>query len=108
MLIGCIQVILGLALWGFAISVGITWIGFCFGTVIIGILLLIFAPHILLLPPALIATPANGLLFLGWNNLSKKSEPVDVIDSDAIWEKSSKNLDSIKELIESKQSKNKE
>jgi len=67
--IGCIQIVFGLILWGVAISVGISWIAFCFGTVVIGILLLIFAPYVLLAPPAFIATPANAMLITGWLNI---------------------------------------
>ena len=69
-IVGFVQVLIGLFLWGCAISVGIAWIGFCFGTVVIGVLLLIFMPHVLLLPPSIIAVPANGFLFLGIANMS--------------------------------------
>jgi len=39
--------ILGFALIAFGIFLEIMWLGVCFGSVIIGILLLIFAPKIL-------------------------------------------------------------
>lgn len=42
--------ILGFALIGLGIFLEITWLGICFGSVIIGILLLIFAPRILFFP----------------------------------------------------------
>ncbi len=32
------------------ILLGITWLGICFGSVVLGLILLIFAPHILLIP----------------------------------------------------------
>lgn len=63
-LVGAFQISAGLALWALTISLEISWLAFCFGTVIVGVLLLFFAPHLLLLPLA-IAVPANGLLFSG-------------------------------------------
>ena len=42
--------IFGLAFIALGIFLEITWLGFCFGSVIIGILLLIFAPRILFFP----------------------------------------------------------
>ena len=42
--------IVGFAFIALGIFVEITWLGFCFGSVIIGILLLIFAPRILFFP----------------------------------------------------------
>jgi hypothetical protein len=42
--------IVGLALIALGIFLEITWLGICFGSVIIGILLLIFAPRILFFP----------------------------------------------------------
>ena len=38
----------------------IAWLGVCFGTVIIGIILLIFAPHILLAPFSIGLAMAEG------------------------------------------------
>lgn len=47
---GLFQVCLGVAMIiGFG-AAGIAWVSACFATVIVGILLLIFAPHILLFP----------------------------------------------------------
>jgi len=63
-LAGVFQILAGLALWALTISLEISWLAFCFGTVIIGVLLLFFAPYVLLFPLA-IAVPANGLLFCG-------------------------------------------
>lgn len=44
------KTILGLAIIAFGIFLEVMWLGVCFGTIIIGILLLIFAPAILFLP----------------------------------------------------------
>lgn len=68
---GLTFMIVGLILWGTAISVGISWLALCFGSVILGLLLLFFAPHILLLPPSLILVPANGCLFLGYSYIKE-------------------------------------
>jgi len=101
MLTGFIQIIVGLFLWGVAITVGISWLAFCFGSVIIGILLLIFAPHMLLLPFLLVSNYATRLLFVGWDNINSNSfeESNSSIDSDAVWNKSTKNLESITDII---------
>lgn len=47
---GIFQIFLGVIIAIAGVSLGISWLGICFGTVIIGIALLIFAPHILFLP----------------------------------------------------------
>jgi len=44
------QKILGLAIIAFGIFLEVLWLGFCFGSIIIGILLLIFAPGVLFFP----------------------------------------------------------
>ncbi len=44
------KTILGLVIIAFGIFLEVIWLGVCFGTVIIGILLLIFAPSILFFP----------------------------------------------------------
>ena len=41
---------IGLLIIAFGIFVEVTWLGFCFGSIIIGILLLIFVPSILFFP----------------------------------------------------------
>ena len=66
---GIFSLIAGFALWIVAITALISWLAFCFGSVIIGILLLIFAPYILLAPLA-IATPGTALLFQGIDKIS--------------------------------------
>ncbi|WP_458730051.1 hypothetical protein [Pseudomonas brenneri] len=49
-IIGLFFLLAGLAVFAGAIAVEIAWLGICFGTVIIGLLLLFMAPTILLLP----------------------------------------------------------
>ena len=87
MILGWIQLIVGVMLWVLAIAAGIAWIGFCFGTIIIGILLLFFAPRILIFPTAFISVFANGFLLVGLVNIKKGVRDKDIIDSEAEWVK---------------------
>lgn len=59
------NIVLGLVIWVVAIFIELSWLTICFGTVVIGILLLIFAPIILITPIAFIGTFANAFLFRG-------------------------------------------
>ena len=87
MILGWIQLFVGIMLWVLAIAAGIAWIGFCFGTIIIGILLLFFAPSILIFPTAFISVFANGFLLVGLVNIKKGARDKDIIDSEAEWVK---------------------
>ncbi|EKA3900160.1 hypothetical protein EFU53_000983 [Vibrio cholerae] len=110
-LIGLLSFILGFIIWGAAITALVSWLAFCFGSVIIGILLLIFAPYVLLAPLA-IGTPGTALFVYGMDKLVNKKEDSifnrdckeekheSVIEADVVWERSSKNLDSINKIIE--------
>lgn len=110
-LIGLLCLVGGVFIWGLAISALVAWLVFCFGSVIIGILLLIFAPYVLLAPLA-IGTPGTALLVYGmvciankkegsiYNRDSKEEKHDSVIEADVVWERSSKNLDSINRIIE--------
>ena len=69
---GVVFVLAGLCLWGVAITALLSWLAFCFGTVIIGILLLIFAPYVLLFP-MIIATPGTALILLGVDRVVNKA-----------------------------------
>jgi hypothetical protein len=62
--------LIGIALIIAAFIVEILWLGFCFGSVIVGILLLIFAPGLLFLPFNIIF--AFGIAFLA-NNIKYSS-----------------------------------
>lgn len=59
----------GLVIWAVAISIELSWLAICFGTVVIGLLLLIFAPLVLIAPIAFIGTFANTFLFRGIDGL---------------------------------------
>lgn len=63
------NIVVGLVIWVVAICVELTWLTICFGTVVIGLLLLIFAPVILITPIAFIGTFANAFLFRGIDGL---------------------------------------
>ena len=47
---GAFQILGGLGLWVGSITIGVAWVTFCFGTIVIGVLLLLLAPGILLAP----------------------------------------------------------
>ncbi|EPC01898.1 hypothetical protein L861_19800 [Litchfieldella anticariensis FP35 = DSM 16096] len=66
---GIIQIAAGAAIWVFAIIVELAWLGLCFGSVVVGLALLIFAPWLLIAPLAAITLPGNALIFLGISNL---------------------------------------
>ncbi|EPP5340484.1 hypothetical protein [Vibrio alginolyticus] len=111
LILGLLSFIGGLVVWGLAISALVSWLAFCFGSIIIGILLLIFAPYVLLAPLAL-GTPGTALFIYGMDCIAnnkedsiynrepkeKQNEDMNVVDS--VWEKSSNNLESISKLIE--------
>jgi hypothetical protein len=72
-IIGLSSFLLGFTIWGIAIVALVSWLAFCFGSIIIGILLLIFAPYVLLAPLA-IATPGTALFIYGMDKLVNKDE----------------------------------
>ncbi len=59
----------GVAVYAVAITAVIAWWTFCFGTVVVGIFLLIFMPYVLGAPFA-IFVPGTVLICLGWAKLS--------------------------------------
>ncbi len=64
------KIIAGVALMIVAVIALVAWLAACFGTVIVGIALLLFAPRILLLPLSLIRTPAIALIAIGNEELA--------------------------------------
>lgn len=78
----CMQFLKGLVV--FSMGVGlivagvaaqIAWLAFCFGTIVIGILLLIFARHILLLPFLFLCVPGLRVLNNGLVGMTPKINP---------------------------------
>ena len=65
---GALQIVGGLGLWAFGITIGVTWIAFCFGTIVIGVLLLLLAPWVLLAPFTFGIVPGNAMLAVGLVN----------------------------------------
>jgi hypothetical protein len=64
-----VKILVGVAIWVGAISAEISWLTFCFGTVIIGLLLLIFARPILLMPLMFLGSIGNRFLLGGIDGL---------------------------------------
>lgn len=77
---GILQILAGIGLWAFGITIGVAWIGFCFATVIVGVLLLIFASWALVLPFSFGIVPGNALIALGMVNLFGRGEAVPLAD----------------------------
>ncbi len=63
-LIGLSCIIAGMAIWALAITVVAAWWAFCFGTVIVGVLLLFFMPYVLV-APLVISRPGTFLIYHG-------------------------------------------
>lgn len=63
------NIVVGLVLWVGAVFIELSWLTVCFGTVVIGLLLLIFAPVLLITPIVFIGTLANAFLFRGIDGL---------------------------------------
>jgi hypothetical protein len=74
---GVLQILGGLGLWAFGITIGVTWIAFCFGTVVVGVLLLLLAPWVLLAPFTFGIVPGNAMLAVGLVNFLEGSEKGD-------------------------------
>ena len=72
-IIGVFSFCAGIVVWGMAIAALLSWLAFCFGTVFVGVLLLIFAPYILLAPLA-ISTPGTALFVYGMDMIANKKE----------------------------------
>ena len=72
-IVGVFQILAGIAIYGLGIAALVSWLVFCFGTVIIGVALLIFVPWVLLAPLA-ICTPGTALIMLGIDKLANNQE----------------------------------
>ena len=66
-----IKKLIGIIIIAFGIFLELTWLSICFGTVIVGVLLLIFAPSILFFPFNFFLT--IGLTLIYGNKYNKKS-----------------------------------
>lgn len=69
---GLALVATGIAIWIVAIMVELSWLAVCFGSVVIGLILLIVAPGILIFPMAIIGTPGTSFLASGIQMLKDK------------------------------------
>ncbi|EOI6606442.1 hypothetical protein ACMVC6_004512 [Vibrio parahaemolyticus] len=68
---GLFLVCVALGIYAAAISIGIAWVAFCFGTIFIGILLLLFAPLLLLTPPMFVFSLGHAPMAYGMKLLVK-------------------------------------
>ena len=69
---GALLTVLGVAVIICGITAQIAWLAFCFGTVIIGVLLLLFAPTILFIPYTLATTIGGVMVVTGCTKLSER------------------------------------
>jgi hypothetical protein len=70
---GIVCFIAGSAIWGLSIVALVSWLAFCFGSIIIGVLLLFFAPYVLLAPLA-IGVPGTALFVCGMDKIVNKKD----------------------------------
>ena len=73
LVLGIFCILAGAAVWGLAISALVAWLAFCFGSVIVGLLLLLFMPYALLAPLA-IGVPGSALFISGLDMVVNKKE----------------------------------
>ncbi len=71
MIAGIFFVLIGIFGWTATIAVLVSWLALCFGTVVLGIVLLFFAPYILILPLAIGAPLSTGFFMIGLDLLSR-------------------------------------
>ena len=75
------KIVAGVALMILAITALIAWVGACFGTVIIGVVMLFLAPSLLWLPYTLIGIPAMALMGSGFGDLLNEYPKEDEVKS---------------------------
>lgn len=49
----------------------VAWLGLCFGTVIIGLAMLVFSPTLLILPVTFIVMPGVFMTYIAYTNLQE-------------------------------------
>jgi hypothetical protein len=67
---GVIDIVIGLVVLFGGGALGIAWIVFCFGTVIVGLLLLFLAPWVLFSPLTLCIAFGGAMIRNGWGQAS--------------------------------------
>jgi uncharacterized membrane protein len=68
-IIGALQMLCGLGLWALGLVLGLVWLGFCIATIVVGVLVYLFAPAAFLWPFNLGIVPGNAMLVMGAANL---------------------------------------
>lgn len=71
--IGLLCLVGALMIWAFSISLLLSWLAICFGSVVIGVVLLFVAPYVLLAPLA-VGVPGTALFMYGMGRLANKDE----------------------------------
>lgn len=66
---GALQMLCGLGLWALGLALGLVWLGFCIATIVVGVLVYLFAPAAVLWPFKLGIVPGNAMLVMGAANL---------------------------------------
>lgn len=94
-----IRKIIGISLIGLGIFLEILWLGVCFGTVIIGIVLLLFAPQILFFPFTFFSVLGTAFL-VNPNRTSYKSSSY--TGEKEIYTSQVNNIDKYYDILESK------
>ena len=75
------KIVAGVALMILAITSLIAWVGACFGTVIVGVVMLLCASSLLWLPYTLIGIPAMALMGSGFGDLLNEYPKEDEVKS---------------------------
>lgn len=68
-----LNIVVGLAVLVGGGALAITWIIFCFGTVVVGLLLLFLAPWVLFSPLMFSLALGSAMIRDGWSRLSSKT-----------------------------------
>ena len=68
-IIGALQMLCGLGFWVLGLALGLVWLGFCIATIVVGVLMYLFAPAAFLWPFNLGIVPGNAMLVMGAANL---------------------------------------
>lgn len=72
MCLGLVFILVGVLMIGGGVVAQIAWLGFCFGTVIIGLLMMFFAPSLLFLPFTILILSGMALWGRGFLIISGK------------------------------------
>lgn len=66
---GLAQVLVGAAIIALGFSLGVSWLVFCFGSIVVGVLLLLLAPQFLIAPFSISFYFGGGVIRTGLENM---------------------------------------